>query len=332
MPAVVIRAVIAMTRAHASSTQPCSLKAPVGHLRRWPLFALLLLSSLLGMTRPARAEAAPLAIQAQQAFNSGNINAAIALWSQMISAGQDVQDGLYNRAQAFMVLHQFPLALNDLNQLEVLQKPKVRSYTFLLRGIVLNEMQNYNSALQDFNHAEQIDNNRLVFTTRAVAYQRTGQFAHAERDLLRAVRVDPSQANIHNLAAIQLSLGKFSDCVNHSSRVVAAYRTFYPAYTVRGICFFRLGRMENAVADFLRSTSLNPEQADASQYLGLALISLGKPDQARPFLLRAADLSLGQNDQVRYQEVMKILSSNLKAPTPQGPPSKQTHSSLNPLR
>ena len=332
MPAVVVRAVIAMTRANALRTKHFSFRAPVGYISRWPLVPLLLLSSLLVMARPAHAEADPLAIQARQAFTSGNINAAIALWSQMISAGQDVQDGLYNRAQAFMVLHQFPLALNDLNQLELLQKPRVRSYTYLLRGIVLNEMQNYTSALQDFSLAEKIDNNRLVFSNRAVAYQRTGQFAQAERDLLQAVRVDPSQANIHNLAAIQLSLGKFGDCVNHSSRVVAAYRTFYPAYTVRGICLFRLGRLEDAVADFLRSTSLNPEQADTSQYLGLALISLGKPDQARPFLLRAADLFLAQNDQVRYLEVMKILSSDLKVPNAQGLPSTKTSSPHSPLR
>ncbi len=198
---------ISTRRAIASNTQPCSFKSPIGPLRRRPPVALLLLSSLLGMAQPACSEPAPLAIQAQKAFNSGNINAAIALWTQMISAGQAVQDGLHNRAQAFMVLHQFPLALNDLNQLEVLQKPRVRSYTFLLRGIVLNEMQNYNSAFQDFNRAELIANNRLVFTNRAVAYQRTGQFTQAERDLQKAVRVNPSQANIHNLAAIQLSLG-----------------------------------------------------------------------------------------------------------------------------
>ncbi len=271
-----------------------------------------------------------MAIQAQQTFNSGNINAAIALWSQMINAGQDVQDGLYNRAQAFLVLRQFRLAYNDLNQLEGMQRPRVRSYTFLLRGIVLNEMQNYPAALLDFNLAQKIDNNRLVFANRAVAYQRTGQLALAEQDLLQAVRTDQSQANIHNLAAIQLSLGKFSDCVNNSSRILSTYRSFYPAYTVRGICFFRLGRLEDAVADFLRSATLNPAQADVSQYLGLALISLGKADQARPFLLHAADLSLGQNDQVRYQEVMKILSSNIQLPTPQGLPSSPTPSPRSP--
>lgn len=289
--------------------------------RRWPPVAFLLLCSLLGIASHAQSQGPSLAIQAQQTFNSGHINAAIALWSQMINAGQDIQDGLYNRAQAFLLIRQFQLAYNDLNQLEVMQRPRVRSYTFLLRGIVLNELQNYPAALRDFNLAQKIDNNRLVFANRAVAYQRTGQLVQAEQDLLQAVRMDQSQANIHNLAAIQLSLGKFSDCVNNSSRVLSTYPSFYPAYTVRGMCFFRLGRLEDAVADFLRSTTLNPAQSVASQYLGLALISLGKPDQSRPFLLRAADLSLGENDQVRYQEVMKILSSNIQLPTPKSLPS-----------
>lgn len=278
----------------------------------------------------AQASLNPLAIQAQQAFNSGNINAAIALWSQLINSGQEVQDSLYNRAQAFLVLRQFPLALNDLNQLEEMQRPSVRSMTFLLRGIVFNEMQNYAAALRDYNLAQKIDNNRLVYANRAVTYQRTGQFAKAETDLLQAIRTDPSQSNIHNLAAIQLSLNKYAECAANATRALASNKTFYPAYTVRGICLYNLGRLEPAVADFLRTTTLNPAQADASHYLGLSLIALGKPDQARNLLLRAADLYLSQNDQVRYQEVMKILSSNLSAPAPR--PAATTGQPSRPAR
>ncbi len=72
------------------------------------------------------------------------------------------------------------------------------------------------------------------------------------------------------------------------------------------------------MADFLRSTSIQPSQAEATQYLGMALLALRKRDQSRPFLLRAADLSLGENDLVRYQEVMKILSTDLQANTSSG--------------
>ena len=294
-------------------------------VRSCTLVALFVVTSVLATTDPAHSMPPPQAVQAREAFNAGNINAAIAIWSQMITAGQDVQDSLYNRAQSYLVLRQFQLALNDLNQLETMQRPAVRSYTFLLRGIVFNEIQNYNSALRDFNLAEKIDNNRLVFANRAVAYQRSGQFAQAEQDLIRAIKSDPTQANLHNLAAIQLSLGKFSECIGSSTRVVNAFQTFYPAYTVRGICHYRLGRLEDSVADFLRSTTLNPAQADATQYLGMALVSMGKTDQARPFLLRAADLYLSQNDQSRYQEVMKMLSGNNPSPARQGlPPNART--------
>lgn len=292
--------------------------SPARQVRRWSLLLPVLVSSLLALALPLaqRAGAAPLSIEAQQAFRGGNVNAAIALWSQMITAGQEVQDSLYNRAQAFLVLRQFQLALNDLNQLEMMQRPSVRSYTFLLRGIVFNEMQSYEAALRDFDLAEKIDKNRLVFANRAVAYQRTGQFVKAEQDLLQAIRSDPSQANLHNLAAIQLSLAKYGDCAANAGRVLAINRTFYPAYTVRGICFYHLGRLEEALADFLRSTTLSPAQADASHYLGLSLIALGKPESAQPILLRAADLYLNQNDQAGYQQVMQILSSRSSSVPP----------------
>lgn len=301
--------------------------------RRGPLVAgLLLVNSWLGTTHAAHSMPPPQAIQAREAFNAGNINAAIAIWSEMISSGQDVEASLYNRAQAYLVLRQFQAALNDLNQLEMMQRPTVRSHTFLLRGIVFNELESYGSALRDFNLAEKIDNNRLVFANRAVAYQRFGQFAQAEQDLIRATKSDPSQSNLHNLAAIQLSLGKFPECVVNSSRVVNAFQTFYPAYTVRGTCLYRLGRLEDSVADFLRSTTLNPAQADATQYLGMALVSMGKTDQARPFLLRAADLYLSQNDQLRYQNTMKMLSGNKLSPARQGLPSSPTTTPSSPLR
>jgi pentatricopeptide repeat protein len=200
----------------------------------------LLIATLLNLWAPTHAAPPPSpATQARLAFEAGDINAAIALWSQMISNGIEVQDALYNRTQAYLVLRQFPLALSDLNQLELIQKPRARSTTFLLRGIVLNEMQNPNAALREFNLAEKIDRNRLIFANRAVAYQRLGRLQDAEQDLLKAVQVDPSQANGHNLAAIQLALGKLEECIKTSSQVISSYRTFYPAYTVRGICYFR---------------------------------------------------------------------------------------------
>lgn len=306
-----------MTKAVCFPAKAALQRASAGAVRRRPLAALLVLASLLAAARPALSMPPAPAVQAREAFKAANLNAAIAIWSQMINAGQNVQDSLYNRAQSYLMLRQFQLALNDLNQLELMQRPMVRSYTFLLRGIVFNELQNYGSALRDFNQAERIDGNRLVFANRAVAYQRSGQFSQAEQDLVRATKTDPSQANLHNLAAIQLSLGKFSECVKSSSLVVSAFQTFYPAYTVRGLCLYRLGRLEDSVADFLRSTTLNPAQAEASQYLGMALLSMRKSDQARSFLLRAADLYLSQNDQQRYQEVMTMLSANSHSPARQ---------------
>ena len=247
--------------------------------------------------------------EADRQFRSGSFNRAIQIWSLLIARGQDLQDSLYNRAQAYLVLRQFPLALADLNQLQKLQQPAVRSNTLVLRGIVHNETGNYQQALADFDQALAIDRNPLVFSNRAIAYQRTGQLAKAEADLQAAVKANSSQSNVYNLGAIQRLLNRYDLCIENAGKVIAANVTFAPAYTLRGMCLYSLGRYESAIAELLRGTTINRFQPDAYHYLGLSMMALKKSDQANQALLKAADLYLSQGDQQKYQEIMRLLAS-----------------------
>ena len=202
-----------------------------------------------------------------------------------------------------------PPAVCDLNQLQKLQQPAVRSNTLVLRGIVHNETGNYQQALADFDQALAIDRNPLVFSNRAIAYQRTGQLAKAEADLQAAVKANSSQSNVYNLGAIQRLLNRYDLCIENAGKVIAANVTFAPAYTLRGMCLYSLGRYEPAIAELLRGTTINRFQPDAYHYLGLSMMALKKSDQANQALLKAADLYLSQGDQQKYQEIMRLLAS-----------------------
>jgi tetratricopeptide (TPR) repeat protein len=253
---------------------------------------------------------------ADQRFAAGAINGAIQIWSGLIAANRDLEPCLYNRAQAYLILAQLPLAQLDLDRLVILQRQRPSSSTFLLRGILNNELGNPNQALADFERALKIDANPLVYANRALAYQRMGQLDRAEADLQLAVRQDPSASNLHNLAVVQRQLGRPEACINNASLVIRAKPTFAPAYTVRGLCLYELRRYPEAIADFLRSTTINPVQAEAHHYLGLSMVALGRAAEANPVLLRAADLYLAERNQQGYQAVMQQLAS----PSPQAGP------------
>ena len=253
---------------------------------------------------------------ADQRFSAGAINAAIQIWSNLIAENRDIEACLYNRAQAYLILAQLPLAQLDLDRLVNLQRQRPSSATFLLRGILNNELANPNQALADFDRALKIDGNPLVFANRALAYQRKGQLDRAEADLQVAVQRDPSASNLHNLAVVQRQLGQLVPCISNAGLVIRAKPTFAPAYTVRGVCLYGQRRYQDAIADFLRSTTINPAQAEAHHYLGLSLMALGRSAEANTVLLRAADLYLAERNQQGYQAVMQQLAS----PSPQGSP------------
>jgi len=260
------------------------------------------------------ASTAALRRLADQRFASGSINGAIQIWSGLIAEQRDLEPCLYNRAQAYLILAQLPLAQLDLDRLVTLQRQRPNASTFLLRGIVNNELGRTAQALADFDRALTIDANALVYANRALAYQRMGQFDRAEADLQLAVRQDPSASNLHNLAVVQRQLGRPEACIRNASLVIRAKPTFAPAYTVRGLCFYALRRYQEAIADFLRSTTINPAQAEAYHYLGLSMVALGRVAEANSVLLRAADLYLAERNQQGYQAVMQRLAS----PSPQG--------------
>ena len=251
---------------------------------------------------------------ADQRFAAGAINGAIQIWSSLIAENRDLEACLYNRAQAYLILAQLPLAQLDLDRLVILQRQRPTSATFLLRGILNNELGNPTQALGDFDRALKIDANPLVYANRALAYQRKGQLDRAEADLLLAVQQDASASNLHNLAVLQRQRGQPETCMSNASLVIRAKPTFAPAYTVRGLCLYGLRRYHEAIADFLRSTTINPAQAEAQHYLGLSMVALGRAAEANPVLLRAADLYLAERNQQGYQAVMQQLAS----PSPQG--------------
>lgn len=243
-------------------------------------------------------------------FSAGRINSAIIAWTQQILQGIDVNPSLYNRAQAYIVIRQFKLALADIDLLESRQRPYVDPRVLLLKGVVYSELGDYKSALRFLDISIKSSRTSPSFTNRAVIYQKLGDLPKAESDFKLAATIDPTYSTFYNLASIQLSLRKSSDCISSANEAISrASSSFYPGLTVRGMCLYYAKAYEPAIADLLRSASLNSYQPEVYLFLGLSLRELKRIPESQPYLLKSADLFLQQSRQADYQEVMKLLSA-----------------------
>jgi tetratricopeptide (TPR) repeat protein len=245
---------------------------------------------------------------AEDNFHHGNLTYAIQQWSHDIKNGININDALFNRSQAYILLKQYDFAVQDLNRLIQIQGSKTPSQVYVVQGIALTELNQLQAAIQSFNQAEKINPSELVYSNRALAYQRSGQFKEALLDLTKSVQMAPTPVNQLNLANLQLQLAKYDQVVDEMNKLIAHEKYFFPAYLTRGIANYNLGKYELAIRDFVSSLTILPEQPEAYYYAGLSFAKLNRKDDATKNLLHSADLFLKQNQSNSYHQVLEKMN------------------------
>lgn len=247
---------------------------------------------------------------ARESFQQGDITSAIRQWSKEIRAEKDVETALFHRAQAYVVLSQYDFALADANRLISLQKKKPVAESFVVRGVVLTALNRLDEAIADFNQSEALRPSALVYSNRALAYQRSGQFDKAILDFQQAIQLEPTLLNQINLSNARIQNGDAENAVQEMSDVIEQNSKFYPAYLSRGIAYHQLGQHEPAIRDFVFSLNLSPTQAQAYYYAGLSLAALGHNQEAMDNLERAADLYLQQGQSHLYHAILEKMDAS----------------------
>jgi tetratricopeptide (TPR) repeat protein len=253
----------------------------------------------------------PMTTSAQTAvenFQNGQITRAVQQWNQEIRAGNDLIVNLFNRSQAYILLGQYDSALRDVNMIIALEGPAVETDVLLVQGIALSNLNKFSEALDSFGQVEQRSPSALVYSNRAVVYQRQGRLQEALADLSKAVELSPTAVNQLNLANLYIELGDFDQAVENMTQMIAADGNFFPAYLSRGIAHYHLEQYEEAVRDLLQTLTLSPHQAAARYYAGLSLAKLNYPEEAAQNLVMAADLYLQQDKADSYHQVLDIMA------------------------
>ena len=246
---------------------------------------------------------------AAASFNGGQYNEAIAGWTSMINKGDQVKTALLNRAKAYLVIQQPLLAIEDLNSLEKTAAPNDKSTLLVLKAVAFSSLGQKEESLRAFNQAEALDRNPYVYINRATVYQDMGDLDSARLDLQKAIAMQPSRANYFNLAVLERRSANYKACIEILTAILKLDNSFVPAYSQRGICLASDGRHLEAIQDLLKAVTLDPALADAFFQLGKSMLSLGKPEAAKSYFLKAADLYLSQGKTASYQAAMKLVSA-----------------------
>jgi tetratricopeptide (TPR) repeat protein len=153
----------------------------------------------------------------------------------------------------------------------------------------------------------------VLFYTRAIAYERAGDWEPAEADFRRALELEPDQPLVLNYLGYSLVEQRrdLDEALDMIERAVAGQPDDGYITDSLGWVLYRLGRHEEALPHMLRAVELLPADAVINDHLGDVLWKVGRKREAE-FQWRRA-LSLGPADDLDMDRVRRKLDIGLDA-------------------
>ncbi len=248
------------------------------------------------------------------------------LWNDVLEKYPDQPEALNNRGHAWYFLNEPQKAINDYNK-AISIDPEL-SISFVNRGVLLMDNQQYNEALQDFNKALElfpehatafvnrgIINNRQgnkiqamqdynsaislnplmeeAYINRGVLHQENGAYTKSVEDFTHALTINPDNALTYsNRGLSNARNGNKQAALADFNHCIAIDPSFVDAYSNRGFIRYKLGMYNEAIVDFSYAIKLRPQFATAYMNRGLAYIESGKPQLACPDFQTALQLGI----------------------------------------
>ena len=225
----------------------------------WPFAARLLLSAAAllvlacgGPTEAERQYQTAAELQAQERWRE-----ALEAYNEVVRLDPENAEAHYNRGLVHSGLGETESAIEDLRETLRLDPNHVPALT--KRGELFWTLEEYDKAAHDLDRAIRLDSNADTYEARARVSAAQGNHSRAKRELSTAIRLEPDRAT---------------------------------AYLTRGIAYFGLGEIQNAVDDFNDAIRLSPESANAYANRALANTLLGNDNEASKDIDRAVQLGV----------------------------------------
>lgn len=183
-------------------------------------------------------------------------------------------------------------------------------------GDALRVEERYLEAAEAYTRAiELIDTPQLphwvLYYTRAIAWERGGEWDRAEADFRKALELEPEQPLVLNYLGYSLveQRRNLDEALDMIERAVAGQPDDGYITDSLGWVYYRLGRFDEALGPMMRAVELVPDDPVLNDHLGDVLWKLGRAREAE-FQWRRA-LSFGPADELDMDRVRRKLEVGL---------------------
>ncbi len=174
---------------------------------------------------------------------------------------------------------------------------------YINRGIVNNELQDYENSIRDYDKAIKIDSKcALAYNNRGYTKYKQKDYEGALKDYNKAILLNPKfQMAIDNKANLFLDI-----CMEDEKDFIEKY------YLSLGIADVNSGNFSEAIRSFDEVLKYNSSSDLAFFYKGIAYHSLGRDTEAYEFYTKAIDVNKKMTD-AYFNRGQLILKENPKA-------------------
>ena len=204
---------------------------------------------------PARDYASESAFHLVQ---NGHVDDAIAVYSKQIAAEPDNYILYLRRGLVLYNLHDYGSAIEDLTEAARLSPNKIKTAADL-------GDQRWNSG-DPITHAWALE--LEIHVVRADALQHLNRFDEALTDLDTAVSMHPKHAlNRHARGVVRMLIGRYDDAIEDFDTVLGQNEVVSDTLFARGLAYFCKEDWLNAKDDFARAAKIAPRNAKIAEWL-----------------------------------------------------------------
>jgi tetratricopeptide (TPR) repeat protein len=179
-------------------------------------------------------------------------------------------------------------------------------------GDLLRQKQQFAAAINAYDRViarirQPAQSDWIVFYSRGIAYERTGQWVRAEADFNRALALSPDQPSVLNyLGYAWADMGRNLEQAREMIQRAAARRPNDGAITDSlGWVTFRQGNVTEAAKLLERAVGLEPEDPTITEHLGDAYWATGRKIEAQYQWRRALTLNPSPEDAAKLEAKIK---------------------------
>lgn len=202
-------------------------------------------------------------------------------------------------------------AIEDYTKAIEIDPENIGAYIF--RGLSNYFLENYESSIMDFTKAEEFEvTKHIACYFRGMVYSKMNKHKDAILDYTKVIEFNPkdqiAHASYFERGNANAALGNHEYAIIDYNRAIELDPADYKAYHRRGASNLWMINSDDAIKDFTKSININPKFALGYYSRALAQIVLENTDEALPDLRRALELSVLQGDDKLTMQIREKLN------------------------